>query len=58
MKLAQIENGIVVNVIEVDRDSIPDWCKGWPMCAEAGPGWRFDGRKFTPPPVQSPPAET
>lgn len=30
MKKAQIENGQVVNIIEVDHQNIPDWCASWP----------------------------
>lgn len=54
MRLAKIENGIVTNVIEVDVAGIPKWCKDWPEAQAAGPGWRWDGSKFTPPPPQDP----
>lgn len=30
MRKAQVENGVVTNVILVDPDSIPDWCADWP----------------------------
>ena len=58
MILAQIEDGIVVNVIEVDPSAIPDWAAGWPEAGEAGPGWLWDGEAFTPPPEpETDPAE-
>lgn len=55
MRLAQIEDGIVVNVIEVDPVAVPDWAADWPEAAEAGPGWLWDGENFEPPPEPEPP---
>ncbi len=49
MRLAQIEAGIVINVIVVDPADIPPWCVSWPVCADAGPGWLWDGETFSPP---------
>lgn len=50
MNLAQIENGIVVNVIKVDPDNIPDWAAGWPEAKEnAEIGGSYDGSIFTKP---------
>ncbi len=49
MKKAQIENGIVINVIEVDPEQIPEWCEDWPNAEEAGPGWTFVDGAFHPP---------
>lgn len=49
MRLAEIENGIVVNVIEVDPLNPPAWAAGWPEAGEAGPAWGYDGETFTPP---------
>lgn len=55
MKLAQIEGGMVANVIAVDPDNIPDWARDWPVLADdAGPGWAYDGQAFAPP-VQADP---
>lgn len=51
MRLAQIEGGIVVNVIEVDEDAVPDWAEGWPEAVECGPGWSFSDGLFVPPPT-------
>ena len=34
MKKAQIENGIVVNIIEVNPNNVPDWCYSWPNATE------------------------
>jgi hypothetical protein len=49
MVKAQIENGIVVNVIVIDPDNIPDWCADWPTITEGGIGWTWDGTAFYPP---------
>lgn len=58
MRLAQIEGGLVVNVIEVDPSAIPDWAADWPEAAEAGPGWLWDGEGFElPPEPEADPAE-
>ena len=58
MRLAQIEDGVVVNVIEADPAAVPDWAADWPEAAEAGPGWLWDGEAFTPPPeIEADPAE-
>lgn len=58
MRLAQIKNGIVVNVIEVDPAAVPDWAADWPDAGEAGPGWLWDGEAFAPPPeIETDPAE-
>ena len=54
MRLAQIEDGVVVNVIEVDPAALPDWAEGWPEAGAAGPGWSWDGEVFTPPPPPDP----
>ncbi len=52
MRLAEIDEGIVVNVIVVDPDAVPEWCADWPECAEGGPGWTFDGETFAAPTQQ------
>lgn len=58
MRLAQTEDGVVVNVIEADPAAVPDWAADWPEAAEAGPGWLWDGEAFTPPPeIETDPAE-
>lgn len=49
MVKAQIENGIVINVIVIDPDNIPDWCADWPTITEGGIGWTWDGTAFYPP---------
>lgn len=51
MRIAQIEDGVVVNVVEVDPDNIPDFCKDWPEIVEGGRGWTYDGKSFAPPVV-------
>ena len=50
MRIAQVENGVVVNVIEVNPKKWPAFAKGWPKAGDAGPGWTFDGTGFKPPP--------
>lgn len=55
MKLAQIEDGRVVNVAEVDPASVPDFMADWVETEEAGPGWLWsEAGGFTPP--EEPPA--
>lgn len=49
MRLAQIQNGVVVNVIEVEAAAIPDWAQGWPEAGEAGPGWLMAEGVLAPP---------
>lgn len=56
MKLAEVEDGIVVNVIEVDPAHVPDWAEGWPDARDAGPGWTWDGESFAPPDDPAPEA--
>lgn len=55
MRKAQVENGIVTNVILVDPDNVPEWCANWPDAtddAEVG-GSYVDG-VFTRPPAPEP----
>lgn len=48
MRYAQINNGIVDNVIESEID--PDGVNGeWVACGNAGPGWTYDNGEFLPP---------
>lgn len=50
MRLAQIENGVVVNVALVTPGKIPPHMAGWPVLTEeVGPGWLHDGTAFAPP---------
>lgn len=50
MQKAEIKDGKVVNVLEIDRDNIPDWCASWPnITGMAGIGWSYDGAQFFPP---------
>lgn len=35
MRKAQLEDGVVVNVIEVDPGNIPPWCADWPDACHA-----------------------
>lgn len=55
MRKAQIENGLVTNVIEVDAANVPDWCADWPDCEDAGPGWTYVDGVFSPPSAPPPP---
>jgi hypothetical protein len=54
MRKAVIADGVVINVIEVDPDQIPDWAQGFPEAGDAGPGWTWDGESFAPPPEPDP----
>jgi len=50
MRKAEITNGKVTNIIEVDPDNIPDWCSYWPdATADAAIGGTYDGTTFTRP---------
>lgn len=53
MRLAQIEDGVVSNVAEVDPEFIPEFMQEWrTLPDEAGPGWLWDEDTLT----YSPPA--
>lgn len=49
MRRAEILAGVVINVIVIDPDNMPDWCASWPECPEAGPGWTWNGKTYAPP---------
>lgn len=34
MKKAEIKNGLVVNIIEIDPENVPTWCLDWPDATE------------------------
>jgi hypothetical protein len=58
MQKAEIKNGKVVNVLEIDPENIPDWCASWPNIADgAGIGWSYDGTQFTAPEPKQPTLE-
>ncbi|TNF16838.1 MAG: hypothetical protein EP320_00845 [Rhodobacteraceae bacterium] len=57
MKLAQIENGVVMNIIKVDPANVPEWASGWPTAEEVRIGQLYDGNAFsdpTPEPLPDP----
>lgn len=47
MRWALIEGGKIANVVV--QDSLPVVSGQWVQCGDAGPGWSFDGAKFTAP---------
>lgn len=49
MRLAEIKDGIVVNVVIADPSNVPQWCADWPDAGDAGRGWSYDGENFFPP---------
>lgn len=53
MRVAEIIDGVVHNVIEVDP-AARDFTEGWPEAGNAGPGWTYDGETFSPPEVMVP----
>lgn len=55
MKVAEIIDGVVHNVIEVDPGA-RDFTEGWPEAGDAGPGWTYDGETFSPPSAPAPTA--
>lgn len=50
MRRAQVQGGIVLNVIIVDDDGTPEWCADWPECPDGGPGWSYIDGIFVAPP--------
>lgn len=61
MRKAQVENGVVTNIILVDQNDIPDWCADWPTISEidvdAVIGSTYSNGVFTPPSIQPTPEE-
>jgi len=57
MRIAQVENGVVVNVIDVNPNQWPGFATGWPQAGDAGPGWVVDGDEFEPPAALTPTAD-
>jgi len=55
MKLAEITDGIVTNIIKVDPNDIPDWVAGWPDATGAEIGGTYASGVFAP--LQIDPAE-
>ena len=52
MKLADIQNGVVCNVIVVNPKAVPDWAASWPEIPDAfGTGDLFENGAFAPAPV-------
>jgi hypothetical protein len=52
MNKAEIRDGVVVNIIIVDPNSVPEWCADWPNTnADVSIGHLWDGSSFSPPPV-------
>lgn len=49
MRLAQIIDGVVVNVAEVDPFDMPDFMADWVEAENAGPGWVLQDGKLSPP---------
>lgn len=56
MKKAVIDNGFVVNIIEVDESNVPEWCLGYPDATDdAQIGGAYDGARFYPAPIKPSP---
>ena len=53
MKLLQIEDGIVVNIISVDADNIPEFCADWPESTDPSAAVYFQGSTFNQPILNS-----
>lgn len=62
MNYALIKNGVVSNVIVADADFVAGIAKQWdhiePASGGVGPGWGWDGTRFTPPIDPAPPTES
>jgi hypothetical protein len=50
MRLAQVIDGVVVNVAEVADGWVPEHMQDWLTCEHAGPGWLWTGEEFVSPP--------
>lgn len=46
MRLAKIENGVVVNVARFDPDHVPEWAEDWVLCDQASKGDTFKDGQF------------
>lgn len=53
-RYAIIEGGVVANVALAEGPLAGNWLEG---PAEVGPGWLYDGGKFSPPPPPPPPSK-
>jgi hypothetical protein len=52
MKKAEVRDGVVVNIIEIDPSSVPEWCADWPDAeADTGIGHEWNGSSFRRPSV-------
>lgn len=51
MRRAEIVDGVVINVIEVNPDHVPEWAVDWPDASGIGIGWVWDGEAFAEPPA-------
>lgn len=51
MLKAEVKDGVVVNIIVVDPDDIPSWCKAWPEAKgeDAVIGATYKNKTFTRP---------
>lgn len=50
MGKADIRDGVVFNLIEVDPTNVPEWCQGWPDAdASVHIGYLWDGEFFRAP---------
>ncbi len=50
MRLAQVADGVVVNLIEVAAGAVPNWAATWPVAAsDVNIGHSWDGSSFVPP---------
>ena len=52
MGKAEIKDGVVVNLILVDVNNIPDWCADWPDATGAQIGWLYVNGSFVDPATQ------
>jgi hypothetical protein len=59
MKLAEIKDGVVVNIIVVDPSAIPDWCADWPTAVgDVRIGSAYTDGVFLSQAINDPPAPT
>lgn len=44
MKLAQVENGVIINIAEFEADNVPDWASTWIDATNLDVGMTDDGQ--------------
>lgn len=54
MRLAQIIDGVVANIAEVDPENVPEFMVDWIEAGQTAIGWKLEGGTFVPPIAAAP----